>query len=127
MDALELKEVNLLLEDSGPEGYIINDLAIAEMQRIARAAHMNKTFTVVQPTFFSISKDEHKFQIPTNIITSPNYFPTQQPEQNQVASMFGFPSSSTGSSSYSRSALASTSSLDSTYSQGSLPGSGVNR
>ena len=122
MDPFELKEINLLLEDSGPEGYIINELAIAEMQRIARAAHMKKNFTVLQPTFFSTSNEEHKFPVPSNILTCPNYFPTQLPQHDQIASLLSLQSTTSGSS-YSTSVLASNASLDSGVSQGSLPGS----
>ena len=124
-DDFVLREMNMLLEDSAPEGYIINDLALCEIQRIARAAHMQKSFTLLQPSFFGVSTELHKHPIPTNILTAPNYFQTPNPQTGHIGSSFSIPSTSSGS--YSTSALASNASLDSNISASSLPANTSNR
>ena len=49
----QLKEFCLIKEDDAPKGYIVNECAINEMERIAQAAHLKRDFKIIQPTFFS--------------------------------------------------------------------------
>ena len=50
---LDVKEICLLFEDAPPEPLIINVQALQEILRIARAAHFQNEFTIVQPAFFA--------------------------------------------------------------------------
>ena len=58
----ELKEMSILSEDKAPEGFILNDHALNEMMRIAKAAYMRQNFRIYQPTFFGSDDHEHPMQ-----------------------------------------------------------------
>ena len=60
-----LKEFCLIKQDDAPKGYIVNECAIMEMERIAQAAHLKRDFKILQPTFFSDDQNAHDLSLNT--------------------------------------------------------------
>ena len=111
-DYAKLQECNMLFESSPPEGFHLNDEAIREIRRIAEAGHMKPNFSVLQPAFFHLKREEQ------NTFNFPAVLPGQiKPETRHQFGSFGNYPSSTSSS-----VASSTRSVDSNISQNSWSG-----
>ena len=63
--------MSILFEDKPPEGYILNDEARSEMERIAKAGHMNPGFVIPEPTFFGIRNEQPDPSVQRNLRSTP--------------------------------------------------------
>ena len=118
----DLKEMTLICSNLDPEGFLLNEKAIAEILHIAEAGHMQSTFQFVQQTFFGVAQS-HQGQV--NILKTRNFLPSEFPWP------FDLPSTSSIQSSlsepFSNSAQGSWRSVDSNSSHMSLRDPRLNR
>ena len=116
----ELREYCILSEDKAPQGYILNNQARHEMERIAEAAHFQKHFKILQPTFFSVQN--HDVTLAENILSTINSRTINPPSIPSYPSGLSVDSQFAQSQCSSGSPLGSFTSFDSNISQSSLPG-----
>ena len=107
-----MTEMCVLRDDADPEGFIINHSAITEINRIARAAHMEENFTIVQQSFFARKPSTES--IPRTLLSSGDIVSGNLIKHDSVTSGF-----SQNSSTSCVSHLGSCRSVDSNISQSS--------
>ena len=104
----------MLMQDADPEGFVLNDSALTEIQRIARAAHMDEDFTILQHSFFGRKLSTES--IPRTLLSNGQILHGHLIKHGSVSSSI----SGNSSNSY-LSHVASSRSVDSNISQASVP------
>ena len=113
----ELREMCMLMEDDDPEGFVVNHSVINKIKRIARAAHMNHEFTILQHSFFGHKPSSES--IPRTLLSNGDIIHGNLIQHHSVSSVSS--EISLNSSNLEHSHLGSFRSVDSNISQSSVP------